>query len=200
MDTPFVDTPVTPVVLLHFPLPECGYIRQNFGEVVGICFDTTTPTYKAKIWTNGIRPVCCLHVGQQKLQNFPSFMVQMAQKRTKHMPKINFLSSLNFLLFPRNKHEIVVSARKSRQQIGLKANKDMAPKLSSLPFFQAFWVIFCPDFCSYFCLVCGGGGHSHLWISEDRYARHRVRTAQIAGHASRHPLYVQSSQDRGQSR
>ena len=24
--------------------------------------------------------------------------------------------------------------------------------------FEAFWVIFCPDFCSFFCLVCGGGG------------------------------------------
>ena len=30
----------------------------------------------------------------------------------------------------------------------------MPPELSSLPCFEAFGVIFCPDFCSYFCLAC----------------------------------------------
>ena len=37
-------------------------------------------------------------------------------------------------------------------------NKNMAPKLTKLPCFEAFGVIFCPDVCSYFCLVCGGRG------------------------------------------
>ena len=41
-------------------------------------------------------------------------------------------------------------------------NKNMAPKLSSLPCFEAFWVIFCPGVCSYFCLACGGGGHPRI--------------------------------------
>ena len=41
---------------------------------------------------------------------------------------------------------------------GKNMNKTMAAKLSSLPCFEAFWVIFCPDFCSYFCFVCGGRG------------------------------------------
>ena len=46
-------------------------------------------------------------------------------------------------------------------------NKNMAPKLSNLPSFEAFGVIFCPDFSSYFCLVCGGrGGGGHSRISE----------------------------------
>ena len=39
---------------------------------------------------------------------------------------------------------------------GKNMNKYMAPKLPNLPCFQAFGVIFCPDVCSYFCLVCGG--------------------------------------------
>ena len=39
-------------------------------------------------------------------------------------------------------------------------NKHMAPNCRNLPCFEAFGVIFCPDVCSYFCLVCGGGrGH-----------------------------------------
>ena len=41
----------------------------------------------------------------------------------------------------------------------------MAPKLPNLPCFEAFGVIFCPDFCSCFCLVCedaGGGDHWHI--------------------------------------
>ena len=37
-------------------------------------------------------------------------------------------------------------------------NKNMAPKLPNLLCFQAFGIIFCPDACSYFCLVCGGRG------------------------------------------
>ena len=37
-------------------------------------------------------------------------------------------------------------------------NKNMAPKLPNLPRFEAFGVIFCPDVCSYVCLVCGGRG------------------------------------------
>ena len=37
-------------------------------------------------------------------------------------------------------------------------NKKMAPKLPNLPCFEAFGVIFCPDCCSSFCLVCGGWG------------------------------------------
>ena len=41
---------------------------------------------------------------------------------------------------------------------GKNMNINMALKLSSLPGFEAFWVILCPDVCSYFCLVCGGGG------------------------------------------
>ena len=36
--------------------------------------------------------------------------------------------------------------------------KNMAAKLSSLPCFEAFGAIFCPDSCSYLCLVCGGRG------------------------------------------
>ena len=39
-----------------------------------------------------------------------------------------------------------------------KYEQTMAAKLSSLPCFEAFGVIFSPDFCSCFCLVCGGGG------------------------------------------
>ena len=41
----------------------------------------------------------------------------------------------------------------------------MAPKLLSWACFEACWVVFCPDVCSYSCLVCGGGGggdHSFL--------------------------------------
>ena len=45
-------------------------------------------------------------------------------------------------------------------------NKNMVRKLSSLPCFEAFGVIFRPDFCSCFCLVCGGGGHSRTKKSE----------------------------------
>ena len=41
-------------------------------------------------------------------------------------------------------------------------NKNMAPKLPNLPYFEAFGVIFCPDVGSYFCLVCGGGGHQRI--------------------------------------
>ena len=43
----------------------------------------------------------------------------------------------------------------------------MAPKLPNLPCFQAYWVIFCPDVCSYFCLVCGGrGSPAYFGISQ----------------------------------
>ena len=42
---------------------------------------------------------------------------------------------------------------------GKNMNKHMAPKLLNLPCFEAFGVIFCPDVCSYVCLVCGGGCH-----------------------------------------
>ena len=41
---------------------------------------------------------------------------------------------------------------------GKNMNKNMAPKLPHLPCFEAFGVIFCPDFSSYACLVCGGRG------------------------------------------
>ena len=37
-------------------------------------------------------------------------------------------------------------------------NKHLVARLSNLPCFKTFWVIFCPDVCSYFCLVCGGQG------------------------------------------
>ena len=56
----------------------------------------------------------------------------------------------------------------------------MAAELSSLPCFEAFRVIFCPDFYSYFCLVCAGvtsvfpNGLSRLIFSFHK-ARHRVR-------------------------
>ena len=33
-------------------------------------------------------------------------------------------------------------------------SKNMAAKLSSLPCFEAFGVMFCPDVCSYFCRRC----------------------------------------------
>ena len=46
-------------------------------------------------------------------------------------------------------------------------NKKMAPKLSSLSCFEAFGVVFCPDFCSYFCLVCAWGGFTR--ISEEAF-------------------------------
>ena len=46
-------------------------------------------------------------------------------------------------------------------------NKNMAAKLSSLPCFEAFSAICCPHFCSYSCLVCGGGG-GHSRVSELR--------------------------------
>ena len=52
--------------------------------------------------------------------------------------------------------------------------KIWSPELSSLPCFEAFGVIFCTDFCSYFCLVCGGGmGHSS--ISENTQERPKVK-------------------------
>ena len=38
-------------------------------------------------------------------------------------------------------------------------NKNMAPKLPNLPRFEAFGVIFCPDFCVHIlALYVGGGG------------------------------------------
>ena len=45
----------------------------------------------------------------------------------------------------------------------------MAQKQSNLPCFEAFGVISCPDFCSYFFLVCGGGGGGHSRVSERRF-------------------------------
>ena len=48
-------------------------------------------------------------------------------------------------------------------------NKKMAAKLSSLPCFEAFWVIFCPVFVHIFpsCVWGGGGGvGGHLRVSE----------------------------------
>ena len=41
---------------------------------------------------------------------------------------------------------------------GKNMDKHLAPKLPNLPCFEAFGAIFCPDVCSYFCLVCGGRG------------------------------------------
>ena len=41
-------------------------------------------------------------------------------------------------------------------------NKHMAPKLPILPCFEASGVTFGPDFCSYVCLLFGGGGHSRV--------------------------------------
>ena len=38
----------------------------------------------------------------------------------------------------------------------------MAAKLSSLPCFEAFGAIFCPDFVHIFALYVGGGGHSRV--------------------------------------
>ena len=40
----------------------------------------------------------------------------------------------------------------------------MVPKVSSLPYFEAFWVIFGPGVCSYFCLVCGGAGVTRAFL------------------------------------
>ena len=39
---------------------------------------------------------------------------------------------------------------------GKNMNKKMAPKLPNSPCFEAFGITFCPDLCSYFCLVCRG--------------------------------------------
>ena len=44
-------------------------------------------------------------------------------------------------------------------------NKYMAPELSSLPCFDAFWVVFCPDICSYFCFACGGAGVTRAFLN-----------------------------------
>ena len=43
--------------------------------------------------------------------------------------------------------------------------------------FAAFWVIFSPDFCLYFCLVCGGGGHSR--VSEFRSANRTLAIPEL---------------------
>ena len=48
---------------------------------------------------------------------------------------------------------------------GNNMNKNITPRLSSLPCFEAFGVIFCPESCSHFCLVCRGQGSLvHFWI------------------------------------
>ena len=75
---------------------------------------------------NGIRPICRLHFGQ-KCQNFPSFIVKKWPRKNglQNVPKIHFLLSLILLRFPPKKAKCVVSARKSRQQIGLKAKKNI---------------------------------------------------------------------------
>ena len=50
-------------------------------------------------------------------------------------------------------------------------NKNMAAKLSNFPCFEAFGVIFCPDFVYILALyVGGGGGHSH--VSDSRSGIH----------------------------
>ena len=41
---------------------------------------------------------------------------------------------------------------------GKNMNTNMATKLSSLPCFEAFGVMFCQDFCSDICFACGGRG------------------------------------------
>ena len=53
-----------------------------------------------------------------------------------------------FLLQPQPPH----TRQKDEQKYG--------PKLQNLPCFKAFGIIFCPDVCSYFCLVFGGGSLS----------------------------------------
>ena len=45
-------------------------------------------------------------------------------------------------------------------------SKNMAPELPNLPCLKAFGVIFCPDVCSYFRLVCRGRGSlAYLWLN-----------------------------------
>ena len=36
------------------------------------------------------------------------------------------------------------------------------PKAVEFAWFEAFRVIFCPNVCSHFGLVCGGGGHKRI--------------------------------------
>ena len=71
-------------------------------------------------------------------------------------------------------------------------NKDMAPKLPNLPCFEALGVIFCPDVCSYFCLVCGGWG-SLAYLREMAIANANANAAmrclmcpQLGPHKVRH--------------
>ena len=77
---------------------------------------------------------------------------------------------------------------------GKNMNKDMTPKLPNLPCFEAFGVIFWPDVCSYFCLVCGGRGSlAYFWLSAKiqgfswkfRPLRNLFRTLEN-GHSIRH--------------
>ena len=71
-------------------------------------------------WQAGVRPVCCLHFGQ-KIQNYPSFIVKVAQKTgTQKCAKNACFVSLHLLPFPRKGQKNVVSTRKSRQQTGLR--------------------------------------------------------------------------------
>ena len=56
---------------------------------------------------------------------------------------------------------------------GKNMNTNMAPKLPNLPCFGVFGVILCPDFCSYFCLVCGGRGSlAYFWLQVSLHAMH----------------------------
>ena len=51
---------------------------------------------------------------------------------------------------------------------GKNMNKNMAPKVPNLPCFEAFGVEFCPDVCSYFCLVCGGAGVTSVFLTKHK--------------------------------
>ena len=69
----------------------------------------------------GIRPICRLHFGQKI--KFPQFHSQKWPRKNglQNVPNMDFLLPLILLRFPPKKAKCVISARKSWQQIGLKA-------------------------------------------------------------------------------
>ena len=65
------------------------------------------------------------------------------------------------------KERKIETLRKSSPSCPLKHAKTCGPQNCRICLvFKHFWVIFCPDVCSYFCLVCGGRGSlAPLWQS-----------------------------------
>ena len=55
----------------------------------------------------------------------------------------------------------------------------MVFKLPKLPCFEAFEVIFCPDLCSYVCLVCGGAGVTGVFLIS-KMLKSQIGTAAIS--------------------